>query len=60
MDICINIGFGDSSVYVRITEKGTYNRDIIKLECANYITRILHDDLRKVISNKYYPLYVVD
>jgi hypothetical protein len=50
------IGDGDSSVYTRIIEKISYGRDVIKLECANHITRNLHDGLRKLVSNKHYSL----
>lgn len=50
------IGDGDSSVYTRIIEKVPYGRAVIKLECANHITRNLNDGLRKLVSNKHYPL----
>lgn len=52
------IGDGDSSVYARIVEKVSYGRDVIKLECANHITRNLHDGLRKLASNKHFPIHV--
>lgn len=52
------IGDGDSSVYARIVEKVSYGRDVIKLECANHITRNLHDGLRKLVANKHFPLHV--
>ncbi|KAF0747565.1 YqaJ domain-containing protein, partial [Aphis craccivora] len=32
--------------------------DVIKLECANHITRNLHDGLRKLVANKHFPLHV--
>lgn len=46
------IGDGDSSVYARKVEKVSYGRDVIKLECANHITRNLHDGLRKLVANQ--------
>lgn len=33
------IGDGDSSVYVRIVERVPYGRQIVKIECANHMTR---------------------
>lgn len=50
------IGDGDSSVYSRIVEKVSYGRNVIKLECANHITRNLHDGLRKLVVNKHFPV----
>lgn len=52
------IGDGDSSVYSRIIEKVSYGRDVVKLECANHITRNLHDGLRKLVANKHFPIHV--
>lgn len=52
------IGDGDSSVYTRIVEQVSYGRDVIKLECANHITRNLHDGLRKLVANKHFPIHL--
>lgn len=52
------IGDGDSSVYSRIIEKVSYGRDVVKLECANHITRNLHDGLRKLVVNKHFSIHV--
>lgn len=45
------IGDGDSSVYAKIVEKVAYGRQVIKIECANHMTRCLSDKLHKLSSN---------
>ncbi|XP_044744250.1 uncharacterized protein LOC123306346 [Coccinella septempunctata] len=44
------IGDGDSSVYARVLEKVSYGRDVVKIECANYITRV-SDKLHRLSKN---------
>ncbi|KAK5642956.1 hypothetical protein RI129_009123 [Pyrocoelia pectoralis] len=44
------IGDGDSSVYARIIELVSYGRFVIKLECANHITRCYTSQLHKITT----------
>ncbi|KAK4876863.1 hypothetical protein RN001_009369 [Aquatica leii] len=39
---------GDSSVYARIIERVNYGRSLIKLECANHVTRCYTSNLHKI------------
>ncbi|KAI4454827.1 exonuclease phage-type/recb c-terminal domain-containing protein [Holotrichia oblita] len=50
------IADGDSSVYARIVEKVQYGRDVVKIECANHMTRCVSDKLYKLAANTRYPL----
>ncbi|CAG9820787.1 unnamed protein product [Phaedon cochleariae] len=50
------IGDGDSSVYARIVERVAYGRQVIKIECANHMTRCVSDKLHKISTNTVYPL----
>lgn len=45
------VGDGDSSVYTRILENVSYGRYVIKLECANHVTRAFTSNLHKITKN---------
>lgn len=45
------IGDGDSSVYARIIEKVTYGRNVLKMECANHVTRAFTAGLYKLTKD---------
>ncbi|KAF5284973.1 hypothetical protein FQR65_LT13362 [Abscondita terminalis] len=42
------VGDGDSSVYARIVEFVSYGRSVVKLECANHVTRCYTSQLHKI------------
>lgn len=52
----MSTGDGDSSVYARIIERVPYGRQVVKIECANHITRCVNDKLHKLSKNTRYPL----
>ncbi|XP_044759630.1 uncharacterized protein LOC123317261 [Coccinella septempunctata] len=45
------IGDGDSSVYARVVEKVSYGRDVVKIQCANHMTRCVSDKLHRLSKN---------
>ncbi|XP_045475419.1 uncharacterized protein LOC123681212 [Harmonia axyridis] len=51
------IGDGDSSVYSRVVEKVPYGRQVIKIECANHMTRCVSDKLHKLAKNTAFEIF---
>lgn len=43
-------------MYARIVERVPYGRQVIKIECANHMTRCVSDKLHKLAHNTSYPL----
>lgn len=51
------IGDGDSSTYCRIQEGVPYGRHVVKIECANHVTRAFSENIHKLATNTSYPLH---
>lgn len=43
-------------MYAKIVEGVPYGRQVVKIECANHMTRCVSDKLHKLVKNTAYPL----
>lgn len=49
-------GDGDSNVFARVCDRVSYGRHVVKIECANHMTRCVNEKLHKLAKNTAFPL----